>query len=258
MSNEAERMQILDMIERGKISAEDGLVLLQALVPNQVDLDESDLEDEPLDDSYPSRNQSSPDLSFQAQPVLAQGAQFSSPASTSQDEATTEKPEFTENLIGEAIAQPAKSIPIETQKWKRFWMIPFWIGVAILVAGSGLMYWALQSRGIGVAFFFATLPFVLGLGILLLSWQSRTSPWIHLRISQPAGEKPEHIALSFPLPIRPALWFFRTFGGHIPKVQNVSLDEILWAVNQSTSADNPIYIQVDEGDKGEKVEIYIG
>ena len=71
MSNEAERMQILDMIERGKISAEDGLVLLQALVPDQVDLEDSDLEDGSLDDTYSSRNQSSPDLSFQAQSIFS-------------------------------------------------------------------------------------------------------------------------------------------------------------------------------------------
>lgn len=137
-------------------------------------------------------------------------------------------------------------------------MIPFWLGVIVLIIGGGLMYWTLDTRGVGVTFILASIPFILGLGIMLLSWQSRTAPWIHIRITQPAGEKPERIALSFPLPIRPALWFFRTFSGHIPKMQDISLDEILIAVNQSTNAENPIYVQVDEGDKGEKVEIYIG
>lgn len=259
MTDEAERMQILDMIESGKISAEDGLELLRALVFHQ---DDAEQDDSDYADGYEESAQSDTHISFtsslQDQAASQQNIPLSTRAGNILDDHTNEQTEFTGQAAEETATQTASSIPIETEKWRRFWMIPFWIGVVILVIGGGLMYWALESNGIGVAFIFATLPFIFGLGIILLSWQSRTSPWIHLRITQAAGEKPERIAISFPLPIRPALWFFRTFGGHIPKMQDISLDEILLAVNRSTNSDNPIFVQVDEGDNGEKVEIYIG
>jgi hypothetical protein len=256
MTDEAERMQILEMIENGKISAEDGLTLLRALVSNQAETD--DFENDTVDiveDSSANENLLSlahPQAGYQHETrTNPTAADFMTASTIPPTEMSGSAPEETKT-------QPARSIPEETQKWRQFWTIPFWIGVVILIIGGGLMYWALDARGAGVAFILASLPFILGLGIMIISWQSRTAPWLHIRITQPAGEKPERIALSFPLPIRPALWFFRTFGGHIPKMQDISLDQILMAVEQSTNADNPIFIQVDEGENGEKVEIYIG
>lgn len=259
MADEAERMQILEMIESGKISAEDGLTLLRALVSNQADMDDDEVDIQDDEDETYSASNLSPSSSLSSNQTVIQNESrsYSKTAGILADE-ISQPLEISGQVSEAAETQPARSIPEETQKWRRFWMLPFWLGVIVLIIGGGLMYWTLDTRGVGVTFILASIPFILGLGIMLISWQSRTAPWIHIRITQPAGEKPERIALSFPLPIRPALWFFRTFSGHIPKMQDISLDEILIAVNQSTNADNPIYVQVDEGDKGEKVEIYIG
>ncbi len=258
MTRETERMQILDMIESGKINAEDGLALLQDLLSNQVEEDEDENEaDETLFTASFSQDKPIANAPLQTQPPVAHNEQLNSKTENFGEDSQRKAPDFPEQ-IGESVTQPVLSFLVETQKWRRFWMIPFWVGTAILIISAGLMYWAIETNGIGVAFIFATLPFLLGLGIMLFSWQSRTSPWIHIRVTQAAGEKPERIALSFPLPIRPTLWFFRTFGGRIPKIQDISLDEILFAVEHASNPDNPIYIQVDEGDKGEKVEIYIG
>jgi hypothetical protein len=44
----------------------------------------------------------------------------------------------------------------------------------------------------------------------------------------------------------------------MPQFQQANLDEILQAVDDTTSPENPLYIEVDEGENGEKVQIYIG
>jgi hypothetical protein len=104
-------------------------------------------------------------------------------------------------------------------------------------------------------------PFTLGLLAIILAWQSRTSPWLHLRVQQAPGETPQRIAISMPLPTGLAAWFLRTFGHRIPAMKEQGLDELdkmILAVGKNVSPDNPIYVQVDEGENGEKVEIYIG
>lgn len=120
------------------------------------------------------------------------------------------------------------------------------------------MYWAIESAGFGFWFICAVLLFALGVFLLTLAWQSQFSPWLHLRIQQSPGEYPQRIAFSLPLPVRPAAWFLRTFGGYIHGLDSTSLNDILLSIEQVTSSENPIYIQVDEGGSGEKVEIYIG
>ncbi len=148
--------------------------------------------------------------------------------------------------------------PADAQKWKRWWMLPVWIGVGITVFGGLFMYLALRSSGIGFWFVCASTPFILGVLVIAVAWGSRNAPWLHLRVRQAPGERPEKIAFSMPLPVRPAAWFLRTFGRWIPGLQDQSYDELILAVGDKTSPDNPLYIVVDEEDTGEKVEIYIG
>ncbi len=94
---------------------------------------------------------------------------------------------------------------------------PVWIGAAITVLGGLWMYWALQSRGLGFWFFCATIPFALGVIVLVIGAESRNARWLHLRIQQAPGERPQRIAFSFPLPIRLTAWFLRTFRTKIPR-----------------------------------------
>jgi hypothetical protein len=41
-------------------------------------------------------------------------------------------------------------------------------------------------------------------------------------------------------------------------MENTSLDEIILALEDSSKAGNPLYVQVDEGNDGEQVEVFIG
>lgn len=146
----------------------------------------------------------------------------------------------------------------DLSKIKSWWIIPFWIGVTITVLGGALMYWAWTAHGIGLGFVAAWIPFLIGISLLVLGWNSRTGPWIHIRVKQKPGEKPERIAISFPIPNRFFAWSLRTFGSFIPKLNLSGADEILLALGNYSQGDAPLTIDVDDSDDGEKVKIYIG
>jgi len=120
------------------------------------------------------------------------------------------------------------------------------------------MYWAWAAWGISIGFILAWIPFLIGVGVLVLGWNSRNGPWLHLRIQQKPGEKPRRIFISLPLPIRFIAWSLRTFGNLIPGLDATGLDEIILALGESSRAETPLFINVNEGDNGEQVKIYIG
>lgn len=144
------------------------------------------------------------------------------------------------------------------ESWRRWWFISMWVGVGITTVGALFMFWALQASGIGFWFVCASLPFLLGLSVMMLAWSSRTARWLHVRIRQKLGERPQTIAFSFPLPIRFTAWFLRTFGSRIPKIKETGLDEIILALGNSATPETPFYVEVNEGDEGEQVQLYFG
>jgi len=238
MDDSEERMQILEMIDSGKISAAEGLRLLQALSGEELAA---------LDEALPQEESVS-----RMDPAVLEPSWIDSTTQTVENEVAEPR------VFEMPQAEQPRSLPPDARRWRRWWMIPFWIGVGITVSGAMLMYWAQQTSGLGFWFICAAVPFTIGLLILILAWGSRSSPWLHLRVEQAPGERPQRIALSFPIPVRPTVWFFRTFGHRIPNLEETSLDEVILAVGKNATRDNPIYIQVDEGQDGERVEIFIG
>jgi len=238
MDAQSERMHILERIEHGEISVEEGLALIETLP----EAEETTVSTPFLDESMPGQDMMN----------ISEAGQEPS------------EPEIIPSVIsgGDSSIPTAKArsagLPPDAIKWKGFWLVPLWIGVAFTGLGGWLMYLAIESSGFGFWFICAALLFALGVIVITIAWQSQFSPWLHLRVQQRPGEYPQRIAFSFPLPVRPAAWFLRNFGHHIQGLDSSSLDEILLSVDQVTQSENPIYIQVDEGEEGEKVEIYIG
>ena len=232
MSMKSERFQVLEMIESGVITPEEGARLLTALEDHSL----------PAEEDVDPFSSETGNLAATILPERATMPEIypGDPAPEVEDE--TNDRTFDPNI----------------QYWRRWWMIPMWIGIAITVIGGSLMFLAIQSSGIGFWFGCAWLPFLLGVGVMALAWSSRTSRWLHLRIHQKPGERPQTILLSFPLPLRITAWFLRTFGQHIPQLKNTGLDELVLALGKTTGPDNPFYLEVDEGEDGERVEIYIG
>jgi hypothetical protein len=241
--NESERMQILDLIDNGKISAEEGLDLLKVIAAS----------DEPSQIT----GVSSPTMkatSLEIPEATGQSEEYVTAGSTSSEEIPTESQPVEIPL--DAVSQG--NTPTIPKKWHNWWMIPLWVGVGLTVAGALLMNQAQMDQGIGFWFVCASTPLILGVIIMALAWSSRTAPWLHVRVQQKPGERPQRIALSFPVPIRLTAWLLRTFGHKIPDLGKTSADEFIMALGEKTSPENPLYIQVDEGEDGEKVEVYIG
>lgn len=242
MGNEDERRLILEMLDSGKITAEEGLHLLQALPSDSADddLEETELPAVVSETENNSARLMEP-ITAETQPVAEVGAPEpeSTTEYTSQETQQTAAPDF--------------------KRWRSFWVYPFWAGVAVTVLGSLLMFWAQQATGMSFWFFCAGIPFTLGIVLMVLAWQSRAARWLHLRVHQKTGEWPQNIAISFPLPLRISGWFMRTFRHRIPGMDEapVDIDAVMAALEQTTSPENPLYVEVEEDD-GERVQIYIG
>ena len=213
MTQSNERLEILEMIQQGKISPEEGLKLLEA-----------------LGESWDAEDQ---------EYLQAREEMLYPPSSAENGDAA---PEISSE---------------EMEKWSRWWVIPFWIGVGITVLGGALMYWGWSARGIGLGFIAAWIPFLIGLGIMTLGWNSRTGPWIHIRIQQKPGESPKKISLSFPLPIRFFSWSIKTFSKWVPELPE-GVEGVLLALGDFSPGDSPLSINVDDEGDGEKVILYIG
>ena len=146
----------------------------------------------------------------------------------------------------------------ELERWKRWWVIPLYIGLGTTTVGAGLMYLAYTAAGLGFWFVLAALPFSLGVALTAAAAGTRTAKWVHIRIKTGETDGPKNIALSFPLPLRFSGWLLRTFGDHIPQLKERGVDDLLIALAETDTTDTPFYVDVQEGANGEHVQVYIG
>jgi hypothetical protein len=137
MTEKNERIQILEMIESGVITATEGARLLQAL-----DTDDRLEEENNFESVFPAS-------------VEDAGMEGGTSPEGDFEGAGTINGEVLENVF-----EP------EIEKWRRWWMIPLWIGVGITIIGSLLMFWAYQSTGFSFWFGCAWLPFLLGVAVM--------------------------------------------------------------------------------------------
>ena len=141
---------------------------------------------------------------------------------------------------------------------RRLWQIPLWAGILITVASALGMYAIMRGPGTNFWFYFLLLPLLLGVALTALAAGSRTARWIYVDVHQQPGEHPQHIFLGFPLPLKLTAWFLRTFGPMIPDLQRTNVDEIIQVIESGFSGKEPLIVHVDEGDGGERIQVYIG
>lgn len=231
----SEQMRILKMIEDGEISPDEGAKLLQEIgeKPSEDQLDTLGIL------AKIDRGEISADEGI---------AFFERRSSIPEDE-----PQFyTES--GETSQPPPMISEQEISKWQRWWTIPLYIGVGIVILSAFWLNSAYQNSGYGFWFFCSWIPLLLGVMLMALSWRSQTGPWIHVRVR---GQN-ENVAISIPAPLGLVGWILRNFGQFIPQLERTTIDEILIALETTSNSDTPLYVVVDEGDKGEHVEVFIG
>jgi len=237
MAND-ERVQILEMLESGQITAEQAVTLIQALDTGH---EENLLSGETPLANHPEEKNVSEESS---QPPIEENS-FSAP----EPEVFAPEPE-------DLPEEPLPKIKPGPQRFRKFWLIPLWIGTAITLLGGLMMFVAWQNSGFGFWFACSWFPFTLGVLVLFFAWITRSTPWLHVRVRQREGQSPRNIVISFPLPLRLAGWFLRTFRNRIPGLENTNVDEIIVAL-ENISPETPFSVEVNEDD-GEHVEVYIG
>jgi hypothetical protein len=273
MSNETERMRILEMIEGGTITPAEGLALLDALngaapslpetAPDEVASEDEDSLPPPAPvetaisgSEWHSELPLPPVSGEPAAPV--DGPAFQAPAhgaAAFEQELPPERESGEPATRGEVISPP--TIGPDFSRWRRFWQIPLWVGVGVTIVSGILMFLAWQGSGFGFWFACSWLPFLLGVAVMALAWSTRNLPWLHIRIAQKPGERPQHITISLPLPLGVISWALRTFKHKIPGTGEVNLEEMVMALKH-VSPDAPFSVDVEEGKDGERVQIYIG
>jgi hypothetical protein len=141
------------------------------------------------------------------------------------------------------------------EKWTRFWIYPLMAGGAVLILGSlimGLVYAMDAARGWRVC---GWLPMILGLVVMLLAWWTRRARWLHLRISEGHRRK---IAISFPLPLTLAAWGLRVAQSFVPQLKETGVDDLIIALRDGATRDEPLFVDVQDDQDGERVQVYIG
>ena len=100
---------------------------------------------------------------------------------------------------------------------------------------------------------------MLALMATAVSFMSRRSPWLHVRVNPKDGPR---IKLSFPLPVRIATMGIHFAQGFVPDSERGNLDMAAGFLN--SAQDNfkdgtidPLFIDVDDDD-GDRVQVFIG
>jgi hypothetical protein len=140
---------------------------------------------------------------------------------------------------------------------RRFAMVPLGIGVAFTVLASYWLFVLVQNANYGFWFVCAWFPLLLGVLLVALSTGGMNARWLYVNVDQEPGEWPRHITLGFPIPLGLLGWCLRTFGSFIPQMDRQRVDEIMTLL-ETIDAHGPLIVNANEGEHGERVQVYIG
>ncbi|CAG1016609.1 hypothetical protein ANAEL_05718 [Anaerolineales bacterium] len=142
------------------------------------------------------------------------------------------------------------------ERAKLFAWIPLGVGIILTILTSWWMFSILQKAGLNFWFFCMTLPFFLGILLIALGAGGRSLRWLYVNVDRSRqNDWPKNITLALPLPLGLAGWFLKNFGSHL---QWDHVDEILTAISAAKTTAEPLIVNVDESDNGERVQVFIG
>lgn len=153
-------------------------------------------------------------------------------------------------------SMPTTERPARPQeRWAHFWIYPMMAGVAVLILGSLVLAMVYAAGAAAFWLLCGWVPVFLGLAVVILALWSRRASWMHLRISEAGRRK---LTLSFPLPLKLAAWGVRIAQPYVPQLRDTGVDEVILALQDSTRQGEPVFIEVQDDEAGERVELYIG
>ena len=140
-------------------------------------------------------------------------------------------------------------------KWRVFGWVGFGLFVLITALSAYWMVASYQNKPFGFGFWFSWIPFLIGILGMVFTFNAR---WIHIRIRQKPGEKPQNINISLPIPFGLVNTVINLFPNAVPaNLRAKDMGGMLKEMSHNLSAKEPLHIVVDDED-GEHVEIYIG
>jgi hypothetical protein len=155
-------------------------------------------------------------------------------------------------MIADAAHHPSSDPKIPEKKWWAWWLVPFSFGMAGAAAGYGLSQ-------LGGAWWICAGPLiVVGAVVMLVAVLTSQSPWMHVRVHTGHASWPRRIAIGLPLPLRFTAWVLRWVAPRVVGLDRTMVDELIIALEESVSNEAPITIEVNEGESGERVEVFLG
>jgi len=154
-------------------------------------------------------------------------------------------------------AESASASPLQVPRgFSRFWLYPLWAGVGTLVLGAILLYAVYGTRA-GWGWALCGWPlFALGVLVTVMAWWLRTARWVHVRVR---GKDAARVSVSLPLPIKPTAWVIKIVKPFVPQFKDTGVDEaILGLADALKEGTEPLYVDVNDDDSGEHVQVYIG
>lgn len=219
MSSE-ERRKILQMVEEGKITAEEAASLMRALdadSPGEPEAGMQIIEPEPA------------------------------PGFTGSDDS------FTGSTASASEFEEVKA------RARRFMMIPLWTGVFVTILSAWGIYEILNDFGTNYWWICLLFPLFIGILLIAVGAGSQSSRWLYVNVDRRyAQEWPRNITLGFPLPLGLTSWFLRNFGQHIHGLGNTNVDDIIQILDATRKSSEPLIVNVNDDDEGEHVQVYIG
>lgn len=205
---DSERSQILKMIEDGKITAEEGLKLMQAI-------------DASADEEIPA------DGFAEAAPEVIAAEPASSGAKVG------ENPEFAAKI---SRYKKLWVIPLAIGLFITF-LGSVWMYNIVLSGLNGWLALALPVFFLGIALV------ALGAGSRTSRWI-----YVNVNERGKNGKKGAHIVVAFPIPLGLIQWGIQNFGHHIPDNERRITDDVMRHVFEGSALDEPLLVEVDEDD----------
>ncbi|NDJ75373.1 MAG: hypothetical protein GYB65_03865 [Chloroflexi bacterium] len=145
----------------------------------------------------------------------------------------------------------APTTPSDTRQFPRPWQWPLGIGLTLAGVGNFLRK---DSGWLGKPLGWL----MMGAGGLtaIVGWQSRHTPWVHVRIEEKDGHR---IALSLPLPLGLAQWGLNFARQYVDEetAEHLDIAAGLLEVLLSSPSDEPLSVEVDDDD-GDHIRVFIG
>ena len=141
----------------------------------------------------------------------------------------------------------------------RWAMTPLWAGVFVTILSAWGMYTVQQNAGYNFWFFCLSMPLFFGILLVVLGAGGMGARWIYVNVDRTqAHDWPKNITIALPLPLGLVSWFLKNFGTRIEGLKKTSVDEVVQAIAMTKSIREPLIVNVDDGDDGERVQVFIG